>query len=128
MQQRHTEEEKKKHEEAERQKVHAKETEKLQKLEIELLAVKEEQHNILKSSGKILHEAEQKLSDAIKAGDIDRIGISHGLLEVARKRMDAATTELCSIAAKRKKNADKSKRLDEPPAKVRVIAASSSTK
>jgi len=82
----------------------------------------------LKSSGKLLQEAESKLADAIKAGDIDAIGISHGLLEVARKRMDNATNELCSIAEKRRRTADKSKHLPEPPAKVRNIATSRSSK
>ena len=50
-----------------------------------------------------MQKAEQKLANAIKAGDIDTIGISHRLLEVARKRMDGATAELCDIATKRKK-------------------------
>ena len=60
---------------------------------MELLATEKEQHNILKSSGKLLQVAESKLADAIKAGDIDAIGISHGLLEVAHKQMDNATNE-----------------------------------
>ena len=64
----------------------------------------------------------------MKAGDIDAIGISYGLLEVARKRMDKATNDLCSIAEKRKRTAVKSKHLPEPPAKVRNTATSSSSK
>ena len=124
--QKQIEEEEKKRAEAEKQKLQAQESEKLKKLEIELLATEKEQHNILKSSGKLLQEAESKLADAIKAGDIDAIGIS--LLEVARKRMDNTTNELYSIAEKRKRTADKSKHLPEPPAKVRNTATSSSSK
>jgi hypothetical protein len=67
-----------------------------------LCSKEQEQHNVLKSSGKLLQEAEKKLASAIKAGNID--DISHGLLEVARKRMNDATSELCDIASKRKKN------------------------
>jgi hypothetical protein len=66
-----------------------------------LLSSEKEQHNILKSAEKVLQEAESKLANAIKAGDISQIGISHGLLEVARKRMSTATDELCAISTKR---------------------------
>jgi len=61
----------------------------------------------MSSAEKVLEEAGAKLACAIKAGDIHQIGISHGLLEVARKRMSNATEELCSIAMKRKKNSEK---------------------
>ena len=38
-----------------------------------------------------MKEAEAKLSDAIKAGNMDHISIAHGLLEVARRRMQDTT-------------------------------------
>ena len=106
-QQQREEERKRKQEEAARVKLRSEEKEMLKKHETELQGKEKEQHNILKSSGALLHEAEEKLSTAIKSGNIDQIGISHGLLEVARKRMDSATAELCSIAQTRKRNAEK---------------------
>jgi len=33
---------------------------------------------------------------------MDKISIAHGVLEVARQRMDSATTSLADIAVKRK--------------------------
>jgi len=36
--------------------------------------------------------------------------VAHGLLEVARKRMDSATSELAKLASKRKIYQDKKKR------------------
>jgi hypothetical protein len=95
-------------------KLRSEEKEMLKKHETELQGKEKEQHNILKSSGALLHEAEEKLSTAIKSGNIDQIGISHGLLEVARKRMDSATAELCSIAQTRKRNAEKAALADNP--------------
>ena len=58
----------------------------------------------------MLKEAEAKLSDAIKAGSMDNISVAHGLLEVARKRMDTATDELPKLATKRNTCHDKQKR------------------
>lgn len=68
--------------------------------EEEKLVVKSEaeQRNLLSSSVTLLHEAEKKLSDAIKSGSLDSISIAHGLLEVARKRMDEANRELACLA------------------------------
>lgn len=40
---------------------------------------------------------------------MDRISIAHGLLEVARKHIESATTMLCGVAGKRKTVADKLK-------------------
>ena len=88
----------------------AKDKKLLELREIELQTTEKEQHNLLKSGSVLLHEAESKLQEAIKTGDMDRISIAHGLLEVARKRMESATTMLCGVAAKRKTVADKLKR------------------
>ena len=41
-----------------------------------------------------MKEAKAKLSDAIKAGNMDHIFIAHGLLEVARRRLQDTTHEL----------------------------------
>jgi hypothetical protein len=38
-----------------------------------------EQRNFLHSSGVLLKEAETKLSDSIKAGNMDQISVAHGL-------------------------------------------------
>jgi hypothetical protein len=40
---------------------------------------------------------------------MDKISIAHGVLEVARQRMDSATTSLADIAVKRKACFDKKK-------------------
>lgn len=116
--------ESRKRKEAERQERHAKEREKMAKLENELCVKEKEQHNILNACAKLLQEAEGKLSDAIKAGNTDQLGVSHGLLEVARKRMDGANVELGSIASKRKHMAEKLTHLGEPAAKKKVVATS----
>ena len=89
----------------------AKDRKALELQEIELQTSEKEQHNLLKSGGLLLHEAESKLHEAIKTGDMDRISIAHGLLEVARKRMESATNKLCGVASKRKTAADKLKRI-----------------
>ena len=60
-------------------------------------------------SGVLLQEAEGKLSDAIKAGNMDQISVAHAI-EIARKRMSEATNELSTLAAKRKRCVDKRKR------------------
>jgi hypothetical protein len=80
--------------------------------EEEKLVVKSEaeQRNLLSSSVTLLHEAEKKLSDAIKSGSLDSISIAHGLLEVARKRMDEANRELACLAKKRQTCQEKQKR------------------
>ena len=49
-----------------------------------------------------MKEAEKKFSDAIKSEDMDMISVGHGLLEVARSLMDAATEQLSILAGKRK--------------------------
>jgi hypothetical protein len=61
----------------------------VKKLEAELLTTEKEQHNILKSSVKLLQKAEIKLADAINAGDIDKIYISHVLLDWRAKEWTA---------------------------------------
>jgi len=63
----------------------------------------------LKSAEVLLSEAESKLGEAIKQGDMDRVSVAHGLLEVARTRTANATKELRVIAEKRKKCAEKLK-------------------
>jgi hypothetical protein len=94
---------------AEMMEAHKKAREKIQQQEIELLATEKEQHNILKSAEVLLKESESKLGDAIKVGDVDLVSVAHGLLEVARTRTASATKELCVVAKKRKKCAEKLK-------------------
>jgi hypothetical protein len=88
----------------------------LTKQESDINVAEKEQRNILRGSGKLLEEAEGKLKDAIKAGNIDQISVAHGLLEVARKRMDLATGELSTLAAKRKTCSQKIRSHDEKEA------------
>lgn len=79
------------------------EDEKLAKAEVE-------QRNILRSTASLLKEAEGKLSEAIKSGNMDTTAVAHGLLEVARKRMDDANSELVALAKKRETCQAKQKR------------------
>jgi hypothetical protein len=72
---------------------HKKAQEEIRKPETELHSIEKEQHNILKSAEVLLSEAEIKLVDTIKQGDIDRVSVAHGLLEVARKHTANATKE-----------------------------------
>jgi 5-methylthioribose kinase len=89
--------EKKKEELKKREEV-KKELNKLREEEKLVVKSEAEQRNLLSSSVTLLHEAEKKLSDAIKSGSLDSISIAHGLLEVARKRMDEANRELACLA------------------------------
>ena len=79
-----------------------KDFEKLRKEDVDISKSEKEQHNILKGSVSLLTEAEGKLADAIKAGNMEMISVAHGLLEVARCRMDSATGKLSALAGKRK--------------------------
>jgi len=80
-----------------------------QKDEEDMLTAESKQRIILQGSGNLLKEAESRLSEAILLADMDKISIAHGLLEVARQRMDSATTSLADIAVKRKACFDKKK-------------------
>ncbi len=42
------------------------------------------------------------VSDAIKSGDMNLVSVGHGLLEVARSRMNGATEQLSILAGNRK--------------------------
>jgi len=57
-----------------------------------------EQSNSLKAAEGLLVDAEKRLSEAIKAGDMCQVSVASGLLEVGRKRVAAANIELTSIA------------------------------
>ena len=46
------------------------------------------QRNLLHGSGVLLKDAESTMSESIKGGNMDQISVTHGLLEVARKRME----------------------------------------
>jgi len=82
----------------------------LKKEEDGITTAEKEQRTILSSLGALLQEAEAKLSEAIKAGDLDKIAVAHGLLEIGRKRLTPATTDLSSLAEKRKACVAKMKR------------------
>ena len=78
------------------------------------MTAEKEQHNAILRSNAILKEAEEKLSVAVKAGNLDEIAIAHGLLEIGRKRISEATTELAKLAVRREKcNAKKKRQLKE---------------
>jgi len=108
--QRQLAEEQKKKEEEKKKELRRLETENLQKKEREITVAEMEQRKTLSASGVLLQEAEGKLSDAIKAGDMDQISVAHAMIEIARKRMNTATNELSTLANKRKVCVDKKKR------------------
>jgi len=87
-----------------------KELDQLHKQQAEISLSEKKQHNLLHGAGVLLKEAEAKLSGAIKAGNMDNISVAHGLLEVARERMDTATDELSKLATKQNTCHDKQKR------------------
>ena len=58
------------------------ETEKLHKQEGEITVAETEQRKALSASGVLLQEAEGKLSDAIKAGNMDQISVAHAMIEI----------------------------------------------
>jgi len=86
------------------------ETEKLHKQEGEIKVAEMEQRKALSASGVLLQEAEGKLSDAIKAGNMDQKSVVHAMIKIARKQMNEATNELSTPANKRERCADKKKR------------------
>lgn len=88
-------------EEAELKKKKDKETR--TKLHNELNKKQTEQGNILTAAEGLLADAEKKLSDAIKAGDMCQVSIASGLLEVGRKRIAETNRTLNEIADRRKK-------------------------
>lgn len=94
------EEEKKKREaeEATLQKKQQKE-----KLHNELDRKQTERSSALKAAEGLLVEAENKLSAAIKAGDMRQTSVAAGMLEVGRKRIAEANRELTDIADRHKK-------------------------
>lgn len=72
-----------------------------------ILSAETEQRKMLSGSSALLQEAELKLSEAIKLKDIDKITVAQGLLEIGRKRMNEATSELAILAEKRRKLSSK---------------------
>ena len=108
--QRQLAEEQKKKEEEKKKELKRLETEKLHEQEGEITVAETEQRKALSASGVLLQEAEGKLSDAIKAGNMDQISVAHAMIEIARKRMNEATNELSTLANKRKRCVDKKKR------------------
>jgi len=96
--QRQLEEEKKKKEEEKKKELRHLESEQLQKQEHEISVAETKQRKALSASGVLLQEAEGKLSDTIKAGNMDQISVAHAMLEIARKWMSEATIELSALA------------------------------
>jgi hypothetical protein len=87
-------------EEVERKKKRDKEKRRQLLKEIEMK--QSEQRNVLKAAEGLLADAEKKLSDAIKCGDMCKVSIASGLLEVGRKRIAQANKELSTIAENKK--------------------------
>src|SRR6218665_2642833 len=102
--------EQKKREEKRKKEMQRQETDKLTKEEGEITAAEKEQHNLLSGSGALLKEAETKLAEASRASNMDNISIAHGLLEVARRRMNEATQTLSKLVEKRQVCLQKKKR------------------
>jgi len=68
------------------------ETEQLQKQAGEITVAETAQRKALSASGVLLQDAEGKLLDVIKAGNMDQIiSVAHAMIEIARKRMSEAT-------------------------------------
>jgi hypothetical protein len=105
--------EKKKMEDAKRSEQQRKDAQLLLKEETDITVAEKEQRNVIASAGSLLKEAETKLSDAIKAGDLDKISVAHGLLEIARKRTSEATDELGKLSDRGKRCLEKRKRHHE---------------
>lgn len=103
-------EDKKKADDAKRKEQERKDAEMLAKEEASISVAEQEQRNLLSSAGSLLKEAEAKLAEAIKAGDVDKTAVAHGLLEIARKRTYDATDELGKLSEKRKRCLQKRKR------------------
>ena len=82
----------------------------LRREEADIKESEKDQRNIRSSSGSLLQEAEAKLNEAIKADYLDKIAVANGLLEIGRKRLTQATTDLSNLAEKRKACAAKMKR------------------
>ena len=59
----------------------------LRKEEADIKESEKWKRNILSSSGSLLQEAEAKLNEAIKAGDLDKIAVMNDLLEISHKRL-----------------------------------------
>ena len=68
----------------------------LRKEEADIKESEKDQSNILSSSGSLLQEAEAKLKEAIKAGDLDKIAVAHGLLEIGRS-VSLKQPQICLI-------------------------------
>ena len=113
--QRETEKKQKKKEEEKQKELRRLESEQLKKQESEITVAETEQRQALSASGVLLQEAEGKLSDAIKAGNMDQISVAHAMIEIARKRMSEATNKLSTLAAKRKRCVEKKKRQGDLP-------------
>src|SRR6218665_2449525 len=101
--------EQKKREQKRKKEMQRQETDQLTK-EGEITPAEKEQHNLLSGSGALLKEAEPKLAEASRASNMDNISIAHGLLEVARRRMNEATQTLSKLVEKRQVCLQKKKR------------------
>ena len=97
------EEEIKKHEAEEAELKKKKEREKCLHLQKQLDKKQTEQRNVLKAAEGLLADAEKKMSDATKDGDMCQVSMALGLLEVRRKRIAEAHKELTEIADRSKK-------------------------
>jgi hypothetical protein len=104
------EEDKTKKEQEKNKELQRKTAEKLHEEQAAITKAEHQQHSLLSSSNVVLHEAEAKLSSAIKMGNVDQIAIAHGLLEVANKRVTEVTSELSKLAEKRETCLSKLKR------------------
>jgi hypothetical protein len=65
---------------------------------------------VISSSNALSKEAEEKPSEAIKVNDVDKMTVAHGLLEIGRKRLGDAASQLAVLSAKRNNCATKRKR------------------
>lgn len=59
----------------------------LENKETELHAKEQQQHSVLKTAERLVAEAEQKLSAAMKDKNMDQVAVAHATFEVASKKM-----------------------------------------
>lgn len=73
----------------------------LENKETELHAKEQQQHSVLKTAERLVAEAEQKLSAAMKDKNMDQVAVAHAMFEAASKKMKDANETLKEISLQR---------------------------
>jgi len=74
----------------------------LENKETELHAKEQQQHSVLKTAERLVAEAEQKLSAAMKDKNMDQVAVAHAMFEAASKKMKDANETLKEISLQRR--------------------------